>query len=189
LSNFTASEVQEAYDYSKSKGYILPTVYQANYNLVARKNETLLFPTLRKLGISIQAYSPIAGGFLVKTPEQITSPTSERWTAGNTIGDLYRGLYFKPEMLDFLQKFGELSEKSGVSSVGLAYRWVRYHSVLKADDTLIFGASSVKQIEETLKVVEEGPLEAWVAERLDDLWKGVAEVAPVDSYSLIRQAQ
>jgi aflatoxin B1 aldehyde reductase len=38
---------------------------------VARKQEEVLFPTLRKLGIAFYAYSPIAGGFLTKTKKDI----------------------------------------------------------------------------------------------------------------------
>jgi aflatoxin B1 aldehyde reductase len=71
LSNFQADNVQEVYDHCKENGYVLPTVYQGNYSAVARKQDTLLFPLLRKLGISFYAYSPIAGGFLTKTKQQI----------------------------------------------------------------------------------------------------------------------
>lgn len=71
LSNFLAQDVQKAYDYAKERGYVLPTVYQGNYSPVARLQETLLFPTLRKLGIAFYAYSPLAGGFLTKTAEDI----------------------------------------------------------------------------------------------------------------------
>jgi aryl-alcohol dehydrogenase-like predicted oxidoreductase len=88
-------------------------------------------------------------------------------------------------MLDYLQKFGELSEKSDINRVALAYRWTRYHSELGADDTIIFSASSVKQLEETLKVLQEGPLDAWIVERLNEMWTGIKEVAPVDNYQIM----
>lgn len=52
LSNYQAKDVEAVYNYAKEKGYVLPSVYQGNYNPVARKQETLLFPTLRKLGIA-----------------------------------------------------------------------------------------------------------------------------------------
>lgn len=51
LSNFFAKDVQKIYDICKEKGYPLPTVYQGNYSPVARKQESVLFPTLRKLGM------------------------------------------------------------------------------------------------------------------------------------------
>jgi aryl-alcohol dehydrogenase-like predicted oxidoreductase len=93
----------------KTKGYVLPTVYQGNYNLVGCKNETLLFPTLRKLGITIQAYLPIAGGFLAKTPEQVTLAKSGRWLADSWSAPLHLATYATPELLEYLREFGELS--------------------------------------------------------------------------------
>ena len=66
LSNYQPGQVQEVYDVAKAKGYVLPTVYQGMYSPVNRKTEELL-PLLRRLGISFNAYSPLAGGFLTKT--------------------------------------------------------------------------------------------------------------------------
>jgi aflatoxin B1 aldehyde reductase len=71
LSNYAPSDVQKAYDICKKNNWVLPTCYQGNYSPVARRQETELFPTLRKLGIAFYAYSPLAGGFLTKTVEQI----------------------------------------------------------------------------------------------------------------------
>ncbi|KAJ7769976.1 NADP-dependent oxidoreductase domain-containing protein [Mycena metata] len=59
LSNFTPADVQRVYDICKEKGYPLPTVYQSNYSAVARKNEELLLPLLRKLGIALYVYDPL----------------------------------------------------------------------------------------------------------------------------------
>ncbi|CAF1359429.1 unnamed protein product [Adineta steineri] len=55
LSNFTAEEVQQMYNICKEKNYVLPSVYQGNYNPITRKNEQELFPLLRKLGIHFYA--------------------------------------------------------------------------------------------------------------------------------------
>lgn len=51
LSNFFAEDVQKIYDICKREGYPLPSVYQGDYSPVARKQEDVLFPTLRKLGM------------------------------------------------------------------------------------------------------------------------------------------
>jgi aflatoxin B1 aldehyde reductase len=70
LSNFEAKDVEFIYDYQSANQGVLPTVFQGNYNAVSRPIESTLFPTLRKLGISFHAYSPIAGGFLVRSADQ-----------------------------------------------------------------------------------------------------------------------
>lgn len=89
LSNFTAEEVQKIYDICKAKGYPLPQVYQGNYSAVTRKQEEVLFPALRKLGISFYAYSPLAGGFLTKTRQDIIDGKG-RFDPSAPIGSLYR---------------------------------------------------------------------------------------------------
>jgi aflatoxin B1 aldehyde reductase len=55
LSNMTSDQVLEYYNYAKSQNFIFPTIYQASYSPAVRGNEAALFPTLRSLGISIQA--------------------------------------------------------------------------------------------------------------------------------------
>lgn len=187
VSNFTAEQVQECYDYAKSKGYVLPTVYQANYNLVARKNETLLFPTLRGLGIRLQVYSPIAGGFLTKTPEQILNPQpGGRWDPSTMTGRVYNALYNKPTLVEYLRKFDALSKKSGISKSGIAYRWVRFNSELKDDDVLILGARTLEQLDETLAELKKGPLEPWVVQELEKMWKEIENDAPVNNADLLQ---
>lgn len=188
LSNFSREQVLECYNYAKSKGYVLPTVYQSSYSIAARLNETLLFPTLRELGFSIQAYSPMAAGLLAKTPEYIEEGRGS-WDPDTIQGRIYRDLYYKPSYMKMLEEFGKLSGKSGLSRMSLAYRWVKYHSVLKGDlgDEMILGAASVAQLEESLVELEKGPLENWVVERIDELWDIVKEDAPQDNLQVARK--
>ena len=91
LSNYPASEVQKVYDICEANGYVKPTAYQGNYSPVARKQETILFPTLRKLGISFYAYSPLAGGFLTKTKEDIEAGAG-RFNK-EALGGMYAEMY------------------------------------------------------------------------------------------------
>ena len=74
LSNYKVEDVRKVHEHCMEKGYVLPTAYQGNYSPVARLQDTLLFPTLRELDISFYAYSPLAGGFLTKTKEQLEKP-------------------------------------------------------------------------------------------------------------------
>ena len=46
------------------------------------------------------------------------------------------------------------------------------------------GATRGAQLEETLRAVEDGPLEADIAKRIDELWGLVQAEAPVDKYDL-----
>lgn len=185
ISNFNREQTLEVYNYAKERGYILPSVYQAGYNLAARLNETELFPTLRELGFALQAYSPMAMGFLAKTPEYIEQGLGS-WNPNEPTGQQLRGMFYRPEYLKLLEGFGRLSEESGVTRVGLGYRWVRYHSALRGDlgDEMIIGVASAEQVEESLEVLHQGPLEDWIVKRIDvlsDIVKGIAKLDHVDT--------
>ncbi|KAF2100228.1 Aldo/keto reductase [Rhizodiscina lignyota] len=187
LSNFTRDQVVELHSYAKSNGLVLPTVYQSSYSLAVRLNEEGLFPTLRELGFSIQAYSPMAAGLLAKTPEYIEQGKGS-WDPKTPSGIVYNYQYNKPEYMQMLREYAALSEKSGVSRTGLAYRWIRYHSMLDGSlgDEMIIGAASANQLEETLEELEKGPLEPWAVKIIDELWDVVKGVAPVDNLEAIR---
>ena len=44
------------------------------------------------------------------------------------------------------------------------------------------GATRGPQLEETLRAIEDGPLDATIAKKVDELWELVKAEAPVDNY-------
>jgi aflatoxin B1 aldehyde reductase len=185
ISNFTPSDVEKIHSICTSNSYVLPTVYQGNYNPVSRAYETTLFPLLRKLNISFYAYSPIAGGFLVKTAEAIQGGTAgRRWDTSNPAGSLYPGLYKKPALLKALADWNDIASDAGVGRAELAYRWVAYHSNIDKSkgDAVIIGASKPEQLEETLGALNAGPLDEGIAERVRGIYESVKHEAPVDNF-------
>ncbi|KAH7243927.1 hypothetical protein MRS44_017019 [Fusarium solani] len=182
LSNFTLSQLLDLVNVAKSKGYILPTVYQSSYSVVARQNEVLLFPTLRALGICIEAFSPLAAGFLAKTPNDIEKGHGS-WDASTPMGRFNRDLFYKPTYMQLLHQFSRIAQECQESQSGLAYRWVRYHSVLDGNlgDSMILGAATCEQLNETLAELDKGPLEPYLVQRISDLWEIVKHEEPVDN--------
>ncbi|KAF8758302.1 Aldo kereductase [Rhizoctonia solani] len=63
LSNYASWEVAEIVGICKTKGYVQPKIYQAMYNAVTRAIEPELVPCLRKFGMRLVVYNPLAGGF------------------------------------------------------------------------------------------------------------------------------
>ncbi|PVI03486.1 Aldo/keto reductase [Periconia macrospinosa] len=187
LSNFTAQQVQQVYDIAKEKGYVLPTVFQGNYSPVARHLESLLFPTLKKLGIKFYAYSPLAGGFLTKTAADLDSGAG-RFNQ-QALGGLYNGLYNNEGMRSVLIKWNQIAEEEGVSKAELAYRWVAFHSAIADDEEngVIFGASSPAQVEQTAQALKRGKLSAKAVEGIESLWETVKDSAPVDNFHKFSQ--
>lgn len=181
ISNFSPAQVQEIHAIASSKGYVLPTVYQGSYSLLSRNLEHELFPILRSLSIAFQAYAPIAGGFLVRTPEFIANPPDGgRWDRKTIVGRMYHGAFNKPEIIKYLEEYIQLSELTGLGQAELAYRWVRFHSILDGakGDSIIVGASSPVQLDQTLSFVEKGPLSEAVVGKLEAMWETVKDVAP-----------
>lgn len=191
MSNMTKDQVLAYYNHAKTNNLVLPTVFQSAYAPVSRHNETLLFPTLRDLGIRIQAYSTLAMGFLAKSPsdfEDGAKGMSGRWDESTVNGEVHMFMFRKPSFIAVLADWCALAEESRVGKVGLAYRWVRYHSALKGElgDEMIIGASSAKQFEETMCEIEKGPLEEWVVKRIEGMWESVKEEAEVDTQRALR---
>lgn len=62
LSNYTAEEVEKFVTICKENGYVVPSVYQGQYNPIVRSGEEELFPVLRKHGIAFYSWSPAAAG-------------------------------------------------------------------------------------------------------------------------------
>lgn len=187
VSNFHADEVKDLYAFCKAKSYVLPTVYQGNYNAVSRYIETDLFPVLRELGIAFYAYSPIAGGFLTKSRSALEAGTEGgRFAAGSGDGlkEMYRGMYMKPAMLQALDKWEALASEEGVSKAELAYRWVYYHSALDVSkgDVLIMGASRPTQITSGVEGLQKGALKESVAKGIEGIWEGLKHEAIVDNF-------
>jgi aryl-alcohol dehydrogenase-like predicted oxidoreductase len=160
-------------------------VYQGNYNPVARAYETTLFPLLRRLSITFYAYSPIAGGFLVKTAAAIQNKElKDRWDVNSPTGQLYAKLYAKPALLEALTEWNSIAQDAGVEKAALAYRWVAYHSAIDQSlgDAVIIGASTTAQLEQTLGWLNDGPLEEKVVERVNAVYETVKHEAPADNF-------
>ncbi|KAM0263748.1 hypothetical protein ACHAQJ_001063 [Trichoderma viride] len=191
LSNFSVEEVRSVLKIVKEKGYVAPTVFQGNYNPVARKTETELFPLLRENGIAFYAYSAIAGGFLTKSTEQLKQATGGegRWSKETAVGQMYHILYNKPKFLEALHIWNEVSISTGIPRAELAYRWVAYHSILKEHlgDGIVLGASRITQLQQTVEGLNNGPLPDSVVETIEEIWQLVKDESPMDNFDTRRK--
>ena len=172
LSNFLAEDVERVHAHCKKHGYVLPTVYEGNYSPVARRPETELLPTLRRLGICFYVYSPLSGGFLTKTKQQVLEGADAgRFSHDNMMAPMYRPLYCKPAMLEALTLWGQVAAEAGCSCAELAYRWVAYNSPLDAE------------LGDAVEGLAKGPLDAKASQKIDEIWKTIEHEAPVDNWN------
>jgi aflatoxin B1 aldehyde reductase len=184
LSNFSIAMVEEVLRITHERGFVSPSVYQGNYNAVTRRVEASLFPILRKHKIAFYAFSPIAGGFLAKRPEDLAGGVGTgRWDTRSQPGGMYNEMFVKPpKMLAGLGTWGEIAKEEGISNAELAYRWTVYNSVLRGElgDGVILGARNFEQLNAVMEGIEKGPLSAEAEKKIDALWETIKDEAPSD---------
>ncbi|KAI0882023.1 Aldo/keto reductase [Annulohypoxylon maeteangense] len=173
VSNFDPELLDEFIKICDQNGYVKPTVYQGQYNLVCRDIERTLFPTLRKHGMVFNAYSPLAGGFL---NGKLTAGDTEgtRFDAGNVMGQHYRAQYDKKEMHDGIEYLTNILDEMGISKVEASLRWISYHSSLGSDDGIILGASKLSQLSQNVEAIAKGPLDEKVVSAMDKMWQSIS---------------
>lgn len=183
LSNYLGHEVEEMVRVAKENGFVVPSVYQGNYSAVARRTETEVMPVLRKHGIAFYAYSPIAGGFLAKSKASLLAADS-RFGKDDFLSQLYNKLYNKPSFLAALDAWDAIAVKEGIDRAELAYRWIVYHSHLRAEhgDAVIVGASRHDQLRATVAAIRKGPLSEDAVRAVDAIWETIKDDAPLDNF-------
>lgn len=135
--------------------------------------------------MAFYAYSPIVGGFLTKSREQIESG-STRFSPDQMYG-LYHKMHVKDNFMKALEAWEGIAKDEGVSKAELAYRWIVYNSELKPEfgDGIVVGASNAGQLEQTLAACAKGPLSAGAAQRIQAVWEMVKDEACVNNYQAI----
>ncbi|KAM0492848.1 hypothetical protein ACHAP8_009701 [Fusarium lateritium] len=175
ISNYRADEVQKTIKICEKLGFIKPSVYQGHYNPIVRGAEKELFPLLRKHGIAFYAYSPGAGGFFAQKHKS-AEPMS-RFSGSTKVGSMYVAMYVKQSIEAAVDKALRVAAKYGIGGHAAALRWTAHHSILKQDhgDGVIIGASSLEQLENNLRVIEEGPLPEEVVAAIDQVYEEVGD--------------
>ncbi|KAL9095040.1 MAG: hypothetical protein Q9165_002642 [Trypethelium subeluteriae] len=166
ISNFNVAEVRSIHSICKKEGYVLPTVYQGCYNPLTRAVEDELLPTLRSLGMTFYAFSPLAGSFFSKPVDLLRNPT-----LGSRMNEMavFKSMYINDVSLPLLENLTSLCEREGFSVKEATLRWIMYHSVLGKDDGVILGGSA-EQLEENIKACEKGSLPESIVANYQDMW-------------------
>ncbi|KPM38265.1 hypothetical protein AK830_g8296 [Neonectria ditissima] len=145
ICSYTAEEVQRFVDICEERGFVKPSVYQGQYNLIVRGGEKELFPVLRKNGIAFYAFSPAGGGFFAGNHKNVQAGGRFDQSAG---------------IMAATDKALEIASQHGIGGHAAALRWTAHHSLLKKEheDAIIVGASSTEQLRANLEMIEQGPL-------------------------------
>ncbi|TFY72560.1 hypothetical protein EVG20_g452 [Dentipellis fragilis] len=170
LSNYAAWEVVEIIHICKENSFIQPTVYQGLYNAISRTIEPELIPAIRKFGLRLVTYNPLAGGFFTGKAsfEDKSLDASDPFHSQNGwLGPIMRAKYLKDGQLEALKIVSEIAQTHNLTLPEIGHRWLQHHSKLQPGDGVVFGASSGEHVHANVASAEKGPLPEEVVAALD----------------------
>jgi 1-deoxyxylulose-5-phosphate synthase len=171
MSNYAAWQHCQALWISEKRGYKPPQVSQPMYNLLARGIEQEYLPFCKAFGISTVVYNPLAGGMLTGKQNRERPLPGTRFDANQ----MYLDRYWHPAYFDAVDELQKISDEAGRSIIDLALNWLLFHT---ATDCVILGASKIEQLEQTLDVFGQAPLDDATIARLDQVWQNLRGVTP-----------
>jgi aryl-alcohol dehydrogenase-like predicted oxidoreductase len=147
LSNESAWGVCEFRRVARELGVPGPVTLQNSYSLVSRNVDNDLAETLFREGMSLLAYSPLAGGMLSGKYLGGAQPAKARFTLFDSLGLRFR----KPMVGEAIEAYVALAKQRGISPAQLALGYVRSRWFLGAS---IIGATSLAQLEEDIAAAQ-----------------------------------
>lgn len=183
LSNYAAWEVAEIVGICERRGFVKPSVYQGMYNPITRALESELLPCLRKFGIDLVIYNPLAAGLFSGKYTSLKEPAEGRFSTTSSLGKMYMDRYFKQSVIDGLGVVEPVAKKHKIPLIEVALRWCVHHSKLNTrpkggNDGVILGISSYQQLEQNVEACEQGPLPEELVQALDKAWEITRGDAP-----------
>ncbi len=149
ISNYDEEQTRRAYAILKDMGITL-LIHQPRYNLFDRRPEAGLFDALVELGVGGIVYSPLAQGlatdrYLNGIPADSRVRTAN-WIDEKRINDTYLG---------HARALNDIALGRGQTFAQMALTWTMRHAGVTS---ALIGASSVAQLEDSLKAAHAEPL-------------------------------
>ncbi|MEM9159925.1 MAG: aldo/keto reductase [Verrucomicrobiota bacterium] len=167
-SEWSASEIMEAYTIARQYNLTPPTMEQPQYNMLSRQKVEDEFSRLYdSIGLGTTIWSPLASGILTgKYNDGI--PEGSRLSDKNLgfLQDIFERLQANG-VIEVLQNLAAIAEKLGAPLSQLAIAWCLKNPNVS---TVILGASKSSQLEENLKALE-------LVETLNEEIMGEIEIA------------
>jgi L-glyceraldehyde 3-phosphate reductase len=173
ISSYSAERTRQAKEIADSLGTPL-VIHQPSYSMVNRWIEDELVGTLDEVGMGAIAFTALAQGMLT---DRFTSKGrgegSRRASFSHEAAD-------DPEVISRIDALAEIAKRRGQTLAQLALAWVLR---LPTVSSTLVGASSVKQLEENLKALDNLDLSDEELAEIDqhavesgvDLWRQVSE--------------
>ena len=163
ISSYSGAATQESAGICKANGYARVTIHQPHYNMLRRDIEADLIPQVRRLGIGVIPFCPLAQGVLTSkylqgVPEG--SRAKERWSEEGAARSL------TPERLAKVSALNDLAAARGQTLAQMALAWIlRLPEITSA----LIGASSLKQIQENVAALDNLDFTEEELKKIDEL--------------------
>jgi len=143
-SEWTASQISQAFGVARQYNLIPPTMEQPQYSMLHRQRvEDEIAPVAKELGVGLTTFSPLYFGILTGKyndgiPEDSrASLKNMSWMQDN----------LSPEKLEIVRDLEEIAADMGITQAQLALAWILRQKVISS---VITGASKLSQLEENL---------------------------------------
>ncbi len=144
-SNFPAWQVMDAHWTAKSCGLNQFISCQDEYSLVFRKPEAELMPAMRKLGMGLLPFFPLASGLLTgKYRRNVALPAGTRLANTQRLADRY----LTDRNWEIAEQLADYAETRGHTMLELAFSWLLAQRPVSS---VIAGATLPEQLEQNVK--------------------------------------
>ncbi len=147
VSEWSASQINEAILLCDKHGWAKPVVNQPLYNLIARGIEKEVMPMVDKHGLGIANFCPLAQGILTGKYSGGKIPKGSRGS-DEALNVFMRNELDDTELLDRVDALGEIAKKYGLTIAQLSLAWVLQN---KSISCVLTGASSIEQLESNVE--------------------------------------
>lgn len=144
-SEWSAADIQEAWDIAERHHLHKPVMEQPQYNLFARDNvEKELAPLYDRIGLGLTTWSPLASGLLTGKYRDGVPAGSRAALPGY---DWLKSMVTDPDANDRVSRLEAIAKELDVSLAQLSIAWCAANPHVS---TVITGASRVEQVHENL---------------------------------------
>jgi voltage-dependent potassium channel beta subunit len=146
-SEWSAEQMQRAFDLAERYNLYKPQVEQPQYNLLERRRfEQEVMPKAAELGMGLVTWSPLASGLLTGKYDN-GIPQDSRLARL----DWLREQSFREDKLDKVRRLKPVADALNVSRADLAVAWQLRHPAISS---VITGATKVEQLEDNLRAAD-----------------------------------
>jgi len=143
----SVSDVELQQQFAKLHGLTQLVSMQAEYNLLNREAEGEIIPMLKRNGMSLLPYWPLANGLLTgKYRAPAALPSGSRLAKISGLRGLYRKHHWKA-----IEELRVIAEDVGISMLDLSISWLLSKDVVAS---VIAGATSPEQIVQNVKAAD-----------------------------------